>query len=200
MGSFANNLHVRSDDSNIVATTIQDMLIAEGYRLTDEEPDEEASWGMPSSKRAVYISESHNGWVGVLDTAMMDSIMLAVSLSRQLSTHAIYLMVNDSDSWHYQLFRNGEEADKFNSSPDAGGEFGFGCDFSEHPLAEAFRREDIAGFQEVVEQKSDEIQQWMEANMPAEVRDILHKIEQGNIIRIGKKFRAPDILDLRHPL
>ena len=61
MGSFANSLHVRCDVSEKVIDAINAIMRDEGFGRTDEQPDEEAMWGMPSPLRAIRVSQSESG-------------------------------------------------------------------------------------------------------------------------------------------
>ena len=65
--------------------------------------------------RTLCVAETRDGWVGVLDSDLMGLLTLAQELSSRLQTHAICVMVNDSDSWHYELFHKGREVDGFDS-------------------------------------------------------------------------------------
>jgi hypothetical protein len=176
MGSFANGVHVRSGNGNEVAAAIESVLRDEGYRATDEAPDEEAMWGMPSALRALRVSESCAGWVGVLDSDMFNSAPLAADLSRRLRTFAIQFLVNDSDSWGYQLFHLGAAVDEFDSSGGAAGEF----DFDGSP---DFDQATAAGFAAAQEfqQLAQNMQQQMEEGMPPEVREIQQRIPMGGV-------------------
>ncbi|MCA9165111.1 MAG: hypothetical protein KDA62_19090 [Planctomycetales bacterium] len=116
MGSFANSLHVRGADTEAVSSAIRRIMQNNGFVTTDEAPSEEAIWGMSSSPRAMHVSEASDGWVTVLDSDLMNMSDLGLELSRLLETYVILFLVNDSDSWHYQLFYAGGDIDSFDSS------------------------------------------------------------------------------------
>ena len=118
MGSFATSLHVKSDHSATVAEALRHTLLAEGYDVTDEELDREMRRGFSPTLRAVHLSQPRDGWVSLLDSNGLHSLTLAAALSDRLQTHAIQFFVNDSDSWHYQLFYAGRTLDEFNSFSD----------------------------------------------------------------------------------
>jgi hypothetical protein len=174
MGSFANSLHVKSDNAARVAESIRNLLFADGYEITDEEPPEEALWGMPSSFRALHVSEAREGWVSVLDSDLMQSLSLAAALSGELESEAIQVMVNDSDSWHYQLYRAGEHVDEFDSS---GGE-GFADDDRAARLLGAMGGGGIEDLQAILE-RARQWQEQMQQTMPPEIREILQRLVTG---------------------
>lgn len=116
MGSFANSLHVRGADTEAVSSAIRRIMQNNGFVTTDEAPTEESIWGMSSSPRAMHVSEASEGWVTVLDSDLMNMSDLGLELSRLLETYVILFLVNDSDSWHYQLFYAGGDIDSFDSS------------------------------------------------------------------------------------
>jgi hypothetical protein len=121
MGSFATSLHVRANDSATVADALRRLLLAEGYEITEEEPERGFSMAPPSQLRAIRLSTSSGGWVSLLDSEGLYAQNLPAVLSGQLKTHTIHFFVNDSDSWHYQLFYAGQKIDAFDSSPDEEG-------------------------------------------------------------------------------
>ncbi|QDT29536.1 hypothetical protein [Gimesia panareensis] len=170
MGSFANSVHVRSNDSDEVISAIQTILQTDGYEPTDEEPDEEAMWGMPSAHRALHVSQPVNGWVNLLDSDLLGSANLSAELSLQLQSPVMQFFVNDSDSWAYVLYERGDESDGFDSS---GGLMGGGMWDESMPETIPFAAEGN------MEQKALEAMQQIEAAMPAEIRAIQQKINQG---------------------
>jgi hypothetical protein len=137
MGSFANSLHVHSNDAVAVAEAIRATLLAQGYEGTDETPGEEAMWGLPSDLRAIHVSAAKDGWVSVLDSDLMNSLGLLGELSRRLGTHALHVFVNDSDSWQYQLYHAGRQVDTFDSEGED--------DFDEDSEDEEDEAEDSSG-------------------------------------------------------
>jgi hypothetical protein len=169
MGSFANSLHVKCEDAAVVAEIVRKSLSAEGYEPTDEELDEETRWGFSPTLRAIQLSVARDGWVSLLDTNMMDSIGLAAMLSGQLETHAIQVMVNDSDSWHYQLYYAGRPIDEFNSS---GGE-AFDEDGGIADL------EGLADLQRSLQNRAEELEQRLRQLLPAEMQEIQDRWKAG---------------------
>src|SRR5581483_4154572 len=74
-----------------------------------------------------YISPAQNGWITVYleETETQDQVSLCRAVekfSKALKTDVIAFMVHDSDIAQNWLYRFGELADKFNSSPDYFGE------------------------------------------------------------------------------
>lgn len=115
MGSFANSLHVRSDDCRAVVKEIAKILGARGYKITDVDRTALERPETRCSTRLLEVAQAENGWVGVLDSDLMGILTLALELSRALDTYTICVMVNDSSSWHYELFYQGRPVDGFDS-------------------------------------------------------------------------------------
>jgi hypothetical protein len=172
MGSFANSLHVKSDDAAAVADAIRSLLLAEGYEATEEELPRNERFGYCGPLRALSVSQAHQGWVSVLDSEMMGSVPLAAALSGRLKTDALYVLVNDSDSWHYQLFRNGQLLDEFASSGDEDGE---GEDFEDAAELVEQMRVNTADFQRVLMERALEWQKEVEKRLPPHLRELQEK-------------------------
>lgn len=166
MGSFSNSIHVKCDDANDVVASIKNAMRAAGYDATDEQPDQDAMLDMSAPLRAMHVSRSRNGWVGLLDSDLVNSCTLASDLSQRLETCVIQFMVNDSESWHYVLFRHGSQVDGFASSVGLAGDYGVDA-----ISPEAAQMISGDGF----EQRTREM---MEDGMPAGIRDIQERIEQ----------------------
>jgi hypothetical protein len=175
MGSFANNLHVKCEDAAKAAAIVRNALSAEGYQLTDEELDEEARWGFSATLRAIHLSAARDGWVSLLDTDLMNSIGLAATLSGQLETHALQVMVNDSDSWHYHLYYAGQPVDKFNSSGSEECEEDGGISDREG----VFGGGQLADLQRSIRESAHELEQRLRQLLPADLRDIQDRWKAG---------------------
>lgn len=173
MGSFANSLHIRCDDAGDVVDSIQRALRDGGYETTDELLDEEAASGLSPTLRGLRVSEAHEGWVGLLDSDLIHASSLAEDLSRRLETCAIQFMVNDSDSWHYLLWRHGRQVDEFDSS---GGLTGSPeMDEQLAGMADMISGGGLADFEE----RLREAEQEMWRNLPPEIREIQQRIQEG---------------------
>jgi hypothetical protein len=173
MGSFATNVHVRSNYTSTVADTLRRLLIAEGYEITEEEPERGFPMAPPSQLRAIQVSASSGGWVSLLDSEGLYAQNLPAVLSEQLKTHAIQFFVNDSDSWHYQLFYAGQKIDAFDSSPD---EEGFEDD-DEGPTnmgssGAAINADEVQRF---VKERTQQLQEQLLQHIPPHVREIRQK-------------------------
>jgi hypothetical protein len=177
MGSFASSLHVRSDDSKAVAEAVQAALRGEGFEPTDEELDADARWGMSASLRGIHISEPRQGWVAILENDPLSSVALAAEVSKRLETYAIQFFVNDSDSWHYQLFRGGQQIDSFDSSD----EDAEGWDDEEFDDDESITAGGLAGIEQAIRGKAQEFEALLTAGMPPEVRAIHGKMQTGQV-------------------
>ena len=176
MGSFANSLHVRSSDAAAVAEAIRTVLLAEGYEPTDEEPGEDALWGGPSALRAVHVSAARDGWVSVLDSDLMNSITLTAQLSGRLETHSLHFLVNDSDSWHYQLYHAGRQVDAFDSSGD---EEEFDEDEDSDEPSGMVQAGDAACLQQDLITGFQQFQAKMQEILPPELREIQERWRTG---------------------
>lgn len=174
MGSFANSVHVRSNDADEVIAAIEAILQTDGYEPTDEEPDEEAMWGLPSALRSLHVSQPVNGWVNLLDSDLIGSANLSAALSLQLQSPVIQFFVNDSDSWAYVLYERGDESDGFDSSGGL-----TGADLWDESLPATIPFAPEGNPEGNMEQKALEALQQIEAAMPAEIRDIQQRINLG---------------------
>ncbi|HEY7327353.1 MAG TPA: hypothetical protein VH592_06935 [Gemmataceae bacterium] len=201
MGSFATNVHVRSNYTSTVADTLRRLLIAEGYEITEEEPERGFPMAPPSQLRAIRVSTSGGGWVSLLDSEGLYAQNLPAVLSGELKTHAIQFFVNDSDSWHYQLFYGGQKIDAFDSSPD---EEGFEDD-DEGPAtvenAGAARKADEV--QRFVKERTQQLEDQLLQGMPPHVREIREKMRTARQITLEElreysawlQTRMPSLMD-----
>jgi hypothetical protein len=178
MGSFANSLHVRSDNLKAVSDAVQAALRSEGFQPTDEELDADARWGMSASLRGIHISEPREGWVAVLENDPLSSVALAGDVSRRLATYAVQFFVNDSDSWHYQLFHRGQQIDAFDSSDEEGGAY----DEDElESAAASLAAGGLASVEEAIRGKAQEFEAMLTAGMPPDVREIHSRMQTGQV-------------------
>ncbi len=173
MGSFATSLHVKANDAAAVADALRHLLIAEGYEATEEEPERGFPMAAPSPLRAVHVSAAHEGWVSLLDSEGLGGQTLPAALSGRLQTHAIWFFVNDSDSWHYQLFNAGKQIYEFDSVPDDE-------DFDEDDdgstgLANLGATINAADAQRIIQERAMQLQQQLLQSMPPHLRDIQQK-------------------------
>lgn len=120
MGSFAYNWHVRAESTAAVVAALAEIFDELGYEpATWRNSDKSVrSLEMSNERRALRIAEIRQGWVSVLDSNMVGAPDIARRLSQRLSTYAICVAVNDSDSWHYDLFHLGASIDEFSSVPE----------------------------------------------------------------------------------
>jgi hypothetical protein len=68
MGSFANSLHVKSEDGAAVADAIRTLLLVQGYEATSEELPREVRQELSNSLRGLHVAQARHGWVSVLDS------------------------------------------------------------------------------------------------------------------------------------
>ena len=176
MGSFANSLHVRSDSADSVSGEIRRILERRGFHLAEGDPPENDGGDADPLIRSLHVSEARDGWVGVLDSDLMGLLTLAQELSSQLQTHALCVMVNDSDSWHYELFHKGREVDGFDS-PGASPLL----DLDELPddMLEMPDADELGEAMEAVMETMPELANLLQSLLPPEMREIHQKITAG---------------------
>ncbi len=175
MGSFANSLHVRTDDAESVAEGIREILKNRGFRGAEDASKLDTADSDPS-QRVLQVAEARDGWVGILDSDLMGLLTLAQELSSRLQTHAICVMVNDSDSWHYELFHKGREVDGFDS-PGASPLL----DLTELPddMLEMPDATELAEAMEAVMDQMPALADLLQSLLPPEMREIHQKITDG---------------------
>lgn len=177
MGSFANSLHVRTNDLAAVAAALRKSLLGEGFHPTEEQLDADARWGMSATLRGIHLSKPRQGWVAILENDPLSSVALATELSQQLQTYAIQLFVNDSDSWHYQLFYRGRQIDTFDSAGDEAAEWDE--DESNEDSLDALANGGLAGIERAMRGKAQEFEAFLTAEMPPDVLAIHGKMRSG---------------------
>lgn len=175
MGSFANSLHVRSNDAGSVTDGIRQILKNRGFRGTQAASTLDPQ-DLDPSVRALHVAESRDGWVGVLDSDLMGLLTLAQELSSRLQTHALCVMVNDSDSWHYELFHKGREVDGFDSPGSSPL-----LDLNELPedMLEMPDAKELAEAMEAVMDQMPALAELLQSLLPPEMREIHRKITDG---------------------
>jgi hypothetical protein len=177
MGSFANGLHVKCDDSRRVAAGIESILGQLGWQPTAKAPGR-AAWPGPATLRGVRVSAPLNSWVSILDTDLLGAHTLAGALAKDLETHAIFCMVNDSDSWCYLLAEPTGEVSEFDSVGETDE------DVSEEDLAQL--QEKVAALQGMMsdgswQQRIQQMHVEMMADAPAEIREIEASMRSGKV-------------------
>jgi hypothetical protein len=179
MGSFATSSHVKSTDANRVASTLAEILAAEGWRPTQRIPDENEQRGTPSNLRAMQISASHNGWVSILDTDLVGAHSLAPALAKNLATHAIFFFVNDSDSWSYLLANPQGTVSEYDSEENADQD---DDDFSDDMVeaGPAISQLNALMRDGSLVRKMQELNERMTAAAPPEIQDAEARIKSGS--------------------
>jgi len=166
MGSFIFNLHVRSSDHDDVARRIEELVSHDGL----------VPAGVADGERTLFVTESQRDWVSILDSDLTSAVNLAAGLSQALQTEAICVLVNDSDSWHYLLYRDGEQIDEFNSAeldgPDEVGELS-------PDLAQLLDAGQLEKFRTEIQQRAAELQKQLEALVPPHIRERQERIARG---------------------
>jgi len=176
MGSFANSLHVRSDDAEAVAVAVRESLENQGYAATAGESGEVELTGLGTAVRCLRVAEASKGWVGIVDSDLMGMLTLAQDLSFRLQTHAIGVMVNDSDSWHYELFHRGQQVDGFDS---AGAEPLLDLDELPAEMLEMPDAGELAKAMESVMEQMPGMAELFQSLLPPDMRELSEKITAG---------------------
>ncbi|HOD52550.1 MAG TPA: hypothetical protein PLJ71_21680 [Candidatus Hydrogenedentes bacterium] len=172
MGSFANSIHVNCGDAAAVLDIIEKGMRDSGFEPSDE-PVEVSLGFMESPVRGIDVFPSHNGWVCVLDSDLMACEAVAAELSKALVTHAMMCLVNDSDSWYFQLYNRGELVSSFNSLA------GFESFEETGPALSNVVQFPGKHSQEGLEAAAKEMQQQIANAWPEELRTIQKRMENG---------------------
>lgn len=115
MGSFLTNVQLKLSAAAVseVRTALEAAAVKMGYARHDG-PD-------GADRSIVVIAHPDGDWVGVYDEeSEQQSGMhqaLGEELSRALSTHAVSILVHDSDVLQMDLFQNGRRLDTFSNWP-----------------------------------------------------------------------------------
>ena len=178
MGSWANSVHVRTDDADAVTDAVRTMLTDLGCRPSDEAPVGDDLLASASSLRAIRVSEPHQGWVSLLDSDLALGSELALEVSERLSTHALSVLVDDSDSWHYMLFASGDLIDEFDSMGEVDYDDLLDDDLPEDLLS-SMAGPEMAELQQQFAERAEDFQQRIQDSMPPEIREMAARWESG---------------------
>ena len=177
MGSFANSLHVKSTDAVAVVDKIVELLAASGWQPTEQAPPKSEPWQTSPSVRTLHISASRDGWVSVLDSDLMSSHVLVPFLAKELSSHAIFVFVNDSDSWSYRLADAQGQISEYDSE-DNESDFELDDGYVVN-AASALAQVNALMRNGSMLQKMQEVQARMMENAPPEIREVEPRIRSG---------------------
>ena len=178
MGSWANSVHVRSDDAGAVVEAVREMLTDYGCRPSEEAPSGHELLVSASPLRAIRVSEPHNGWVSLLDSDLALGSELAMELADRLSTHALSVFVDDSDSWKYMLFASMDLVDEFDSMSEVDYDDLFDDELDEELLS-GMDGAEVAQLQQQIAERAEGFQQRVQDAMPPEVREMAARWESG---------------------
>lgn len=177
MGSFANSIHVRSNDATAVVAALEDALASAGFAASGEATEQA---GVGPAQRGIHVSEVRDGWVSVLDSNLGASRALAQELSSRLDTVVLAVLVNDSDSWLYGLFDRGHLRDEFESVDEDEEAGGGSADVSQvGELLQLVQSRDEAGIQRLLGPQIERMRSEMEATMPPDILEIYRRMQQG---------------------
>lgn len=175
MGSFANSILVACDDVTAVADTVRTTLLQDGWSNSEFEPDARDPM-VTTPYRTVQVVGQATDWVGILDSDLVESSNLAAALSASLNCPVFQFMVNDSDTWHYQLFHQGTQVDQFHGGPAVESYSQFSANAASDEEAEDGY---ITGqFGQTLEDFQQQTQQLME-NAPGDIRQIQQRMLEG---------------------
>jgi len=184
MGSFANSLHIKCDSESAVGESIAEIMRSEGWQPTEKLPSGDFATLSPSP-RGFQISAAAGGWVSILDSDIGGPQALGPALAKRLKTQAIFVYVNDSDSWGYILANSSGKTSEFDSAESAGGDFG--GDFGSGDFGSGDQVASGAAIQKVqalmqdggLYQRMQEMQKQMLADAPPEIRAALERMQSG---------------------
>ena len=114
MGGFSASYVVHSDRAADVERTLRELLMADGWRETDQPLEDEETWGLGGPRRGIIVCKPTGEWTPVIDSAALVSEMPS-QLSETMRTSVLNVHVHDSDFWMYSLFRHGEMIDQYAS-------------------------------------------------------------------------------------
>jgi hypothetical protein len=192
MEGFTSSLHIKGASAKRVQDAVQDLLATEGFQvsLADEAPQ---AANDQTITRGIWVAKAKGDWVTVFCSDFLFQQEIGRELSKQLATHALHVWVNESSSWHYSLFQNGEEVDQFDSagSMEASGfmdddfDGALSDDFDDELdsdddefAAEGSGDEEDGPLQEGLSRMA-ELQEQISGKMPPEVREIYEKLQEG---------------------
>lgn len=166
MGSYAFSGHIRHTDATAVARAVEEFFHDAGFVPTEQPPP-----GADDvvDRRAVQVTQAHGGWVSLLDNDLGGLLYLLADVSRRLETYGLHVFVNDSSSWHYQLFHKGELVDAF----DSDGDLDDLPDEWDDEIGEATVEDPE------FEKQIQAAQQLLEQQMPEDVRAIHRSMQEG---------------------
>ncbi|MEA3399891.1 MAG: hypothetical protein U9R79_01475 [Armatimonadota bacterium] len=190
MGSFANSIHVRADDSAGVVEAVSTVLLAKGYEPSDQAPHAD-DWGIGGPLRAVRVSKPRDGWVSLLDSELLGIEALAGALSEHLGADVLTVAVNDSDNWVYTLFRSGELEDAFDSMSEEDFLAYFDDDMADE-LGEMLDDGDVDGMQERLLEHMQQFHDRLAELMPDEMRDIHERLQSAEPVDAAEMQRYED--------
>jgi hypothetical protein len=122
MGLFSSLIHVRETSAGAVCEALSDTIPRWNFRLSGQQ----SAAGTPQSatrEALLYlVSPLQGSWTALLEGhfAVKNAPRLsdlAKSLSAVLATYTLALMVHDDDVLYYNLCREGEDLDGYNSNP-----------------------------------------------------------------------------------
>jgi hypothetical protein len=188
MGSFANSLHVKSDSAERVVAEIEKILGPAGWQATEKFPARGFGTGAPGEIRGLRISAPSGGWVSVLDSDLASAEGLTRSLAEQLSTHAIFCFVNDSDSWSYLLVDPDGATSQFDSEVDE--EWG-DEDLDEDELGAKLGVLESLTRDGSMQQRMTDLTRQMMAEAPPDIQALYAKMQAGQVTAADmQKYQA----------
>ncbi|MEM9251352.1 MAG: hypothetical protein AAGB29_03285 [Planctomycetota bacterium] len=168
MGSFIDQTLVREDNAERVANAI------EAITRRDGSPASRIETGAADQAGTGFaITTSRDGWLTVFNADMFAEPPIAQQLSAELSCDAFQFIVNDSDSWHYLLFRNGDMIDRYDSISE---EAYMGMDESVE-ASEAI--EQVQASAAAMNAAMEDANQRLKSLMPPELHEIYDRVVAG---------------------
>jgi hypothetical protein len=122
VGLFSSVIHVREASADAVCEALSDTIPRWNFRLSGEQSLTGRPQNAPRDSLQYLVSPLQGSWTAILEGhfAVKNAPWLsdlAKSLSAVLATYTLALMVHDDDVLYYNLCREGEDLDGYNSNP-----------------------------------------------------------------------------------
>ena len=132
MGLFSNIVHVREKSQQQVCAALVSSLSGLGFENGKVEPIDSSPPEAGESELLYLVSPRMGKWTTIIEAHFVansepPTATLSRSISKELRTYALSLIVHDDDILFYNLSRDGKDVDGYNSNPQY---------FEEEPLEE----------------------------------------------------------------
>jgi tetratricopeptide (TPR) repeat protein len=98
MGAFFDSIHVRTENSDMVKTALEQVAKEGDYKF--------------------LLGPAINGWISIFPNEIGRKEPIAVNIVKFVPDNVFHLTVYDDDIFSYYFYRNGQLIDQYNSCPD----------------------------------------------------------------------------------